>query len=303
MPALRQRLLDAQDQFFEALAGDSEEQLRAFEESWLELKDDLQFSFSCGQLDEETQRLAYSISVTISEMASSFAELEEVYNDLTGKLHADINRILNNQPAELDSTAQTLSRRDTSLAAAWLSQNLCNPYPSSDVRDSISRQSKWNRKDVDAWFTEARKRIGWSEIRRKFFHNKRAGAVEKATRFFRDQDTSMDPALMQALIDMEIRVHELYVKPFKINGLVNGKKPFSKVTFTGQLILRIYSILINKLSSIPSVANLSSPYLSSHLAVAAPKRRRSQDDEDGFEEGHDPKRLKFVSLLLIHFHH
>ena len=44
MPTLRQRLLDAQDQFFDALAGDSEEQLKAFEESWLELKDDLQIS-------------------------------------------------------------------------------------------------------------------------------------------------------------------------------------------------------------------------------------------------------------------
>ena len=247
MPTLRQRLLDAQDQFFDALAGDSEEQLKAFEESWLELKDDLQISLGRGRLDEETQQLAYSISITISEMASSFADLEEVYNDLTGKLHADVDRILNKQPAKSDPMAPPLSRRDISLAAAWLSRNLGNPYPSNDVRDDISRQSRWNRKDVDAWFTEARKRIGWSEIRRNFFHNKRADAVEEATRFFCGQDTSMDTVLAQAFIDMESRVHEFYIKPLKQNkSVIKVKKSFSKVASTGWLIFRAHSALANK---------------------------------------------------------
>ncbi|KXN88769.1 Mating-type protein beta1-1 [Leucoagaricus sp. SymC.cos] len=107
------------------------------------------------------------------------------------------------------------SRRDVSLAANWISLNYHNPYPSHVVRDDISRRASWNRKDVDAWFTEARKRIGWNEIRKKYFNNKRADTVEKATRFFRSHDKPCDPSLAHAFINMELSVQELYVEPFE----------------------------------------------------------------------------------------
>ncbi|KAF9454100.1 hypothetical protein P691DRAFT_717961, partial [Macrolepiota fuliginosa MF-IS2] len=102
------------------------------------------------------------------------------------------------------------TRRDISLAANWLSQNYHNPYPSSIVRNDISRQANWNRKDVDVWFTEARKRIGWNDIRKGFFSNRRTETVEKATQFFSGPYVPIEPVLAQAFVDMEMRVQELY---------------------------------------------------------------------------------------------
>nr|pir a 1-2 protein - inky cap (Coprinus cinereus) [Coprinopsis cinerea] len=45
-------------------------------------------------------------------------------------------------------------------AVGWLYQNLHNPYPSPQVRESIATKSKSPRKDVDNWFVDARRRIG-----------------------------------------------------------------------------------------------------------------------------------------------
>ncbi|KAG6874671.1 hypothetical protein C0992_007044, partial [Termitomyces sp. T32_za158] len=66
----------------------------------------------------------------------------------------------------------------------WLLSNLHNPYPSRDTRDAISRTSAAARKDVDSWFTDARRRIGWNDARRSYFSNKRAEMVRAASRFY-----------------------------------------------------------------------------------------------------------------------
>nr|AAB22022.1 A42 mating-type factor beta 4-1 gene product [Coprinus cinereus, Peptide Partial, 44 aa] [Coprinopsis cinerea] len=44
----------------------------------------------------------------------------------------------------------------------WLKDNWYNPYPSPQVRSSIAKQTGASRKDIDAWFIDARKRIGWN---------------------------------------------------------------------------------------------------------------------------------------------
>nr|AAB22023.1 A42 mating-type factor beta 1-1 gene product [Coprinus cinereus, Peptide Partial, 44 aa] [Coprinopsis cinerea] len=44
----------------------------------------------------------------------------------------------------------------------WLKDNWYNPYPSGEVRTQIARQTRTSRKDIDAWFIDARRRIGWN---------------------------------------------------------------------------------------------------------------------------------------------
>jgi len=221
VPSLRDRFYKAEIMFLEALEH-GEEEMITFEQEWGFLRDD--FKTACNEqlVDSDTMSLAHIVSLRISEISQSFLSLDTASQELTASLMSDLAIIAGQQRESTPNVHQrgvSSSRRDVSLAAQWLSQNYHNPYPSHTVRDDISRRSNWNRKDVDAWFTEARKRIGWSQIRRKFFENKRFDAVQKATEFFNGQSL-LNLALERALIDMQFLVHELYVDPFQKTRMI-----------------------------------------------------------------------------------
>jgi len=216
VPSLQDRFYEAEIMFLEALEH-GEEEMVTFEQEWGSLRDDFKTACSEQMVDSHTMSLAHTVSLRISEISQSFLRLDAAGQELTASLMSDLAIISGQQQQSTPDVYQqrvSSSRRDVSLAAQWLSQNYHDPYPSHTVRDDISRRSNWNRKDVDAWFTEARKRIGWSQIRRKFFGNKRFDAVQKATEFFKGQSL-LNPALERILIDMRSLVHELYVVPFK----------------------------------------------------------------------------------------
>ena len=71
-------------------------------------------------------------------------------------------------------------------AYAWLLNNLYNPYPSKETKVTISEESGSSPKDIDNWFINVRRRIGWNKLRSKHFENKRSLIVVAATRFFKE---------------------------------------------------------------------------------------------------------------------
>lgn len=77
------------------------------------------------------------------------------------------------------------------------------------------------RKDIDAWFLDARKRLGWNEMRRKHFNNKRADIVDAAKRFFLNTDPSRPlPHMVESeFASMQIRAQELYSNKFEESPL------------------------------------------------------------------------------------
>lgn len=221
MSNLKERLVEAESRFFEALSDPLG--IESFRKSWSNLTCDVERAILCNAVDANTMAQYHSTSMLVEELSLS---MEEFYRDveaIDAAFQQDLEKIFVN--SEKSGTLSTLhrdvssTRRDISLAANWLSRNYHNPYPSKDVRDEISRKSSWNRKDVDAWFTEARKRIGWNDIRKTYFGNRRAETVQTATEFFGCSHTSLDPALAQAFIDMESQVHDLYLEPFKPSKL------------------------------------------------------------------------------------
>jgi len=62
--------------------------------------------------------------------------------------------------------------------------NLHHPYPPKEVKKAISK--RWNIpvKDIDAWFVDIRRRIGWNRIRKTHFSNKQDKIIAAAKRFF-----------------------------------------------------------------------------------------------------------------------
>ena len=71
-------------------------------------------------------------------------------------------------------------------AYTWLLSNLHNPYPSRETKAAIAEESGSSPKDIDNWFINVRRRVGWNKLRAKYFENKRSLIVDAATRFFKE---------------------------------------------------------------------------------------------------------------------
>ena len=71
-------------------------------------------------------------------------------------------------------------------AYTWLRSNLHNPYPSKEAKATIAEESGSSSKDIDNWFINVRRRIGWNKLRSKHFENKRSLIIDAATRFFKE---------------------------------------------------------------------------------------------------------------------
>ena len=71
-------------------------------------------------------------------------------------------------------------------AYTWLLNNLHNPYPTKETKATIAEESDSSPKDIDNWFINVRRRIGWNKLRSRHFENKRSLIVDAATRFFKD---------------------------------------------------------------------------------------------------------------------
>ena len=61
-----------------------------------------------------------------------------------------------------------------------------NPYPSKETKATIAEESGSSSKDIDNWFINVRRKIGWNKLRSKHFENKRSLIVNAATRFFKE---------------------------------------------------------------------------------------------------------------------
>lgn len=133
--------------------------------------------------------------------------------------------------------------------------NLHNPYPSKEIKDTISYQTASTRKEVDEWFINIRKRIGWNRLRLKHYSNKRSKIVDAATRFFKEihQASHYEPcATHMSSIDaitnhdsefkaIENRAKELYSNELfetslatGLDGSVRNPSPESKVRAQAQ---------------------------------------------------------------------
>ncbi|TFK30891.1 mating-type protein [Coprinopsis marcescibilis] len=147
------------------------------------------FIRSCsGSLKAETLDAISTFTAPLGLMSSTLAEVDSEKNLVTSRFSTEVLDILSDKTEHLSIVGPDCNERPScphyvQASARWLKDNWCNPYPSIQVRTSIAQDTSTSRKDVDAWFIDARKRIGWNELRRKHFDNKRANIVDAAIAF------------------------------------------------------------------------------------------------------------------------
>jgi len=311
MSSLRNQLVDAESRLLEALT--DRQEIERFQQFWSTLVQDIEVAIAQKLVDEPTISLYHNTAKLIVALSQTMVEFYDDVSIIDAAFRRDVQSHLENFMAS-DSPCVPSTRRDTSLGAKWISENYFNPYPTNAVRDDISLKASWNRKDVDAWFIEARKRIGWNNIRRRFFNNKRVETIDQATRFFRGINDSLDPMLVQAFIKMQSRVQELFVDPFAHRNLVFSKanKSLSVNHYSGlwffffaiHSIDKVYSEPFNP-SSLPLYATPPPRLLSPVSRFTSPIRRAKKrpqqyiDDDDDFDPSIHHKRSRFVFFLVL----
>ena len=334
---IQKRLLRVEDELLCAIsAGVS--QLESYDDMWAALLHDIQHASSREELPNDTVILAHSVASHVLAVAECFANFENKYRDLTLDLHGDLEQLAPgfsdvHLTAEAGSPAEDRNylSQPSFIGAAyrWLLDNLHNPYPSVEVKKSIAHATGCSLPSVSAWFTSARRRMGWTTICRDYFRNCRADAVDAAYRALVKQDPnrSLSPCYVQAFMEMKVNAEGLYSSTFTPSALAGtldavvqdmteeskggarkkaGGKSLPKASCTREtettLALRSYSSPGSSRATSPALSILESPTDQRDvedditLSILAGKKRRCsgsfESDDQGTKMGRPAKRAR-----------
>ncbi|PBL00543.1 hypothetical protein ARMGADRAFT_1159869 [Armillaria gallica] len=190
---------------------------------------------SNGSIDEGTLTFAYNIADTLDIVCQTLMDLNVSDDKIISQYEtglADRREALSlpSLPAS-DRMPRTASAPYIEPAYRWLADNLHNPYPTREVRAKICRETNTPRKDLDNWFTNARRRIGWNNLL-KSFNGDRDRLVEAATIHIRGEEEKIYDDIAIAFSDMESTLTDLYSGKFeqselgrKLGGVVKNMTP------------------------------------------------------------------------------
>ena len=202
-------------------------------------------------------------------------------------------------------------------AYTWLLSNLHNPYPSKETKVSIAEESGSSTKDIDNWFINVRRRIGWNKLRSKHFENKRSLIVDAATRFFK-QASGIDPKsnYNSEFKSIESTVRDLYPQKLFETPLAtkldeSGRDLIHEVKDRGQLecsevqrgaeqLQRLYAYPTPERSREQSPEALVASLPIQNITPASSRKRRNSDrDSSDIEDCCDepPKRCRYIYIF------
>lgn len=196
----------------------------------------------------------------VATIAKCFLEVGRRDEDLSSKLQVDIGEILSStrslhlspsarpsvpQTSDPDSLPSKISSVNVDTvgspafigpAYSWLLQHIHNPYPSHDVKQSLALASGCSLNSINSWFTNIRKRMGWSSICREIFHGCRADAVDAAFRALvqDDPDRPVGDELTRAFVAVKVAAEKLYPSAFTKSALASNLDDVKDATDCGR---------------------------------------------------------------------
>nr|AAZ20166.1 homeodomain mating-type protein [Coprinellus disseminatus] len=203
-------------QFFSSLSGGLSP-LKTFLSAWRSFDD--KFQLCCDSLREDTRQKIYSFSSMVTSVVEGIFRTQSFCDDLADEASALLEGAA--VASSPEATANTALPPYLKVASEWLATNLHNPYPSREVRTSMATRTNSSKKGIDNWFLDARKRIGWNELRRNHFDNKQINIVDAAKRFFLNADPSRPlPLVVESeFAKIQLCAQELYSNRFEESPL------------------------------------------------------------------------------------
>lgn len=234
-PIIQERLAQAEDRFLSALTG-GEDDLASYHNDWSSLEVDFSAAIRHGNLSEETTTVAHAVASRVGAIADCLLKLEELQQNWKTQMHEDMELILLDvDSSHFRSGDRTLSSHVSSphstsdssfipLAYDWLLANLHNPYPPPDLKKTLVQRSGCTASSLNAWFVGVRRRIGWTDICREYFNNRRTDTVDAAYRALVKEDPNrrVNPELIQLFVAMKVKAEGLYSAIFKKSALANA---------------------------------------------------------------------------------
>nr|AER51795.1 homeodomain 1 mating type protein [Pleurotus tuoliensis] len=245
---IRASLHRAEEDLLTSIGGGNLDELEAFASSWSTLLDTL----TSQPLDPETRALAYATAAREEVLTTSFIELhthadaiisgvmsdlDGIFKELSLSDHADVA----SPPPRPATQNHTPSSGSTppyiAPAYKWLLKNIHNPYPSKETKELISRGTGTSLQNIDAWFLNARRRIGWTSISKKYYSGSKADTIAAASRALSkaeytlltradDQEpTPLAANIWMAFVEMEDVAKQLYSEKFtqsRLAGRLDG---------------------------------------------------------------------------------
>ncbi|KAG7452342.1 mating-type protein [Guyanagaster necrorhizus] len=233
---IHRRLDSTIGDFFAAHSGTpNEDALSLFTSQWQGLYN---MTAENGDLDEQIASLAYGVADTMENICHALLDLDVSDEKFSKRYETDVKDIVDRRKVAAVKACSFDGPHTTSSyvepAYCWLSENLHNPYPAREVRNKICRETNTPRKDLDNWFTNARRRIGWTSLL-KHFGGDRDRMIEAATTYFRDRTEPWDnrySPISIAFTDMASTLKDLYANKFeqstlgrKLDGAVKNMTP------------------------------------------------------------------------------
>ncbi|KIJ94117.1 hypothetical protein K443DRAFT_684017 [Laccaria amethystina LaAM-08-1] len=227
---LKLRLSRCELQFISAIS-ESPEAIQSFYQTWSSLQLDLEESVKSQSVDQETLELAFQVASRVEIFAERFSDLFAAVDTLAVEFRNDLDAIfsgllideslsthgmgLEEAPVRPPRSSNTCAQY-IEPAYKWLLQNLHNPYPTREDKASFLRHTTSTKYDLDNWFVDARKRMGWNSLRKSRFSNRRVDIIDAATRFFIRPDAKrpLDPCVELEFAEIEARAKDLYSDKF-----------------------------------------------------------------------------------------
>ena len=244
MTSIRERLVQVEADFLTALSNDDVQALDVSHTSLRILSHDLHQAILSHSLDEETIEMANTTTSRISIICGGILGVytDDITRTLQSKLDHELTmlslREVPSRPvqASLHSSVASSPRSSDdspSLAATlpstsyiapafkWLLQNLHDPYPSNEVKQSIASSAGTDVRHINTWFMNIRRRIGWTTISRKHFAGSRTETVDAAYRVLvaEDPERPLESDIRLEFIQMEANAECFYSDKYGKNSL------------------------------------------------------------------------------------
>ncbi|KAG6380871.1 C-terminal domain of homeodomain 1-domain-containing protein [Boletus reticuloceps] len=224
---LSQKLLLAESDFLTALESGTK-MLSSYHQTWTALSDALSTATETGGVGDDAFTLVNFVASRISNLANCLLDIKHEEELSTSQLQSDCDALFRQMDAlDLDAHQTSSSPADTRMlslnaggpsppflasAYRWLLDNLHNPYPTTVVKTRIAAASSCQVSSVNSWFTNARRRIGWTTLCREIFSNCMADMLDAAYRALVEEDLQrvLSPELRHSFVAMRVAAEDLY---------------------------------------------------------------------------------------------
>ncbi|KAF8632965.1 hypothetical protein AX15_001562 [Amanita polypyramis BW_CC] len=263
--------------------------LEQFLKNWSTLASDIERAMETNALRDRTIEMVQVVAARVQVLSENILAFQLEADTLASGIEKSIGEILAStkllDEVNTQETTDASPQRTFEPLYDWLLSHLHDPYPTKRMKDTLSRGSGVDVKDIDNWFIETRKKIGWNSLRRSRFCNKRQEIVDAATRFFLKPKDSrpLDPELEMEFAQIMSRVEVLFYERFPGKASAILFDPvIEKCTLDGQCRAKT-SPKTTARPPTPSSRTLSTYSLSSPGSVNKKKRPR-----DGSMDGDVP---------------